>query len=178
MALSALQRHHRRWPRLWPGCFRLQGPAHRPVDGHAPAETQRHPIGGQPGPRLRRRRGARRPLRLRLAGRQLPGEAGRSLRRQRGRRHAHRSGGQPYLRPRRGRKGTPPDRDRHQGHQRPRLGALAEHQRHVPLEPGVGEHRGLRAGAGYLHQPLRLPVHLRHRGQALPGKHRPDHHRG
>ena len=140
-----VQRHHRRRTHLRARRIRLQGPAHRPALRNAPARPQQHPTRRQPHPLLRRRRRARRSLRLRLAGRESSRENPRALRRQRRRRHPHRLAQRLDLPARHRRKGTPPGRNRSQGRQLPRLRPMAGHQRPLHASARPAAHRSLRA---------------------------------
>ena len=67
VAIPTLQRDHRRRTHLWARRIRLQGSTYRPVVCHAPPHSKRNPARRQPDLLLRRRRRARRSLRLRMA---------------------------------------------------------------------------------------------------------------
>ena len=98
VAVPSFQRDHCRRPRIWTWRVGLQRAAHRPVDGGPHPEAQRYRTGGRADTGCRRGRGTRRPVRVRLAGRQPSRETGGSLCGERGWRHSHRSGGCANLR--------------------------------------------------------------------------------
>ena len=61
-----------------------------------------------------------------------------------------------------GRKGSPPDRDRGQGRERPRLRSLDGDKRALPCSPGARTNRALRAGARHFRSHLPPPLEVRH----------------